>query len=61
MKTVRPEIVHVRVESAVYEAIKERARREQRNVSDMARVLIAFALSEMPRHVVPQIENAEAG
>lgn len=52
------DILHIRVSSDVHDAIKECARTEQRTVADMARVLLAFALSEMPRQHVPKIRNA---
>lgn len=58
MRTVRSDILHVRVEANVYEAITKRATAEQRTVADMARVLLTFALAEMPHHTVPKINSA---
>ena len=55
---VRPEtrrnvVLHIRVTPTMHEQIEARAAREQRNASDMARVLMQYALHQMPRSEIP--------
>ena len=58
--TIRPQrpearnvVLHIRVTPTMHEQIEKRAAREQRNSSDMARVLMAYALRTMPRSDIP--------
>ena len=57
MKRTMDEVLHVRVEPNVHDAIKKRARREQRTVADMARLLLAYALTEMPLYTAPRVDD----
>lgn len=46
-------VLHIRVTPTMHEQIEARAQREQRNASDMARVLMQYALHKMPRSEIP--------
>jgi hypothetical protein len=46
-------VLHIRVTPKMHEQIEARAHREQRNASDMARVLMQYALHSMPRSEIP--------
>lgn len=46
-------VFHLRMNHDLRSKIEERAAKEQRCKSDMARVLIAYALDKMPKHDIP--------
>ena len=47
------EILHIRVTKDVRDQIVARSKDEQRTVTDMVRVLLGYALSEMPYYRLP--------
>lgn len=46
-------VMHIRVPTDMKEQIEERAAKEQRKTADMARVLMLYALTKMPRRDLP--------